>query len=372
MAKIKKNAAQDAFQVLPFEKPIEDVRSRLRELEELAEQTSQDLTEELAFYRDRLQRLTEEIYGDLSPWDRVQVARHPARPLVGDFIERCCDAWVELHGDGYFGDDRAMVTGLATLDGVRVMLVGQRKGRDTKERMACNFGSAHPEGYRKALRKMRLAERLGLPVVCLVNTPGAYPGVGAEERGQARAIAENILEMFDVRVPIVAVVLGEGGSGGALGIAVADRVGMLENAWYSVISPEGCASILWHSAEGRDKAAEALKLTAGPLLRLGIIDEVVPEPVGGAHRDPAAALDLLKAHLLRWLAELAPVPADELIAARRRKFRHVAASLATLETALDPAQTGHEAPVSAPEPGAAPSERLAGMPETPSEAPPQP
>ncbi len=368
MAKSKKNAAQDALQVLPFEKPIEDVRSRLRELEELAEQTSQDLSEELKFYRERLQRLTEEVYGDLSPWDRVQVARHPRRPLVSDFIEHCCEDWVELHGDGYFADDQAMVTGLATLDGVRVMLVGHRKGRDTKSRMACNFGSAHPEGYRKALRKMQLAARMGLPVVCLVNTPGAYPGVGAEERGQARAIAENIHEMFGIRVPIVAVVLGEGGSGGALGIAVADRVGMLENSWYSVISPEGCASILWHSADGREQAAEALQLTAGPLQRLGIIDEVVPEPVGGAHQDPVAALGLLKQRLVEWLQELSRLSTDELIEQRRRKFRFMAASMATLETALNPAQTGHEQESEVAEPGSGPADRLAGAPEPPSGA----
>ncbi|MBC8327642.1 MAG: acetyl-CoA carboxylase carboxyltransferase subunit alpha [Planctomycetes bacterium] len=368
MAKSKKNSAQDTLQVLPFEKPIEDVRARLLELEELAALTSQDLSEEVEFYRERLRRLTEEIYGDLSPWDRVQVARHPMRPLVSDFIESCCEDWVELHGDGYFADDQAMVTGLATLDGVRVMLVGHRKGRDTKSRMACNFGSAHPEGYRKALRKMRLAARMGLPVVCLVNTPGAYPGVGAEERGQARAIAENIHEMFGIRVPVIAIVLGEGGSGGALGIAVADRVGMLENSWYSVISPEGCASILWHSAEGREEAAEALQLTAAPLLRLGIIDKVVPEPVGGAHRDPAAALRALKEQILAWVRELQQLTPDELVKQRRRKFRYVAASIACLETALNPAQTGHEDDSEVPEPGAEAPDRLAGLAEPPARA----
>ena len=365
MAKSKKNAAQDALHALPFEKPIEDVRTRLQELEDLADQTSQDLSEELEFYRERLRRLTEEIYGDLSPWDRVQVARHPKRPLVSDFIESCCEDWVELHGDGYYADDQAMVTGLATLDGVRVMLVGHRKGRDTKSRMACNFGSAHPEGYRKALRKMQLAARMGLPVVCLVNTPGAYPGVGAEERGQARAIAENIHEMFGIRVPILAVVLGEGGSGGALGIAVADRVGMLENAWYSVISPEGCASILWHSADGREQAAEALQLTAAPLKRLGIIDHAIPEPVGGAHQDPEAALKALKAQILTWLEELRPLTPEQLIEQRRQKFRFVAASMASLETALNPAQTGHEHEPAPSPPGESAEDRLAGLAEPP-------
>ncbi|RMH03937.1 MAG: acetyl-CoA carboxylase carboxyltransferase subunit alpha [Planctomycetota bacterium] len=352
MARSKKTAAQEALHALPFEKPIDDIRSRLQELEELAEQTSQDLSEEIRFYRDRLERVTREVYANLTPWDRVQVARHPDRPLTSDFIESCCEDWIELHGDGCFADDRAIVTGLATVDGVRMMLVGHRKGRETKERMACNFGSAHPEGYRKALRKMGLAGRMGLPILCLVNTPGAYPGVGAEERGQARAIAENIHEMFGIPVPIVAVILGEGGSGGALGIAVADRVGMMENAWYSVISPEGCASILWHSADGRERAAEALQLTAGPLFRLGIVDQVIPEPPGGAHRDPDGALAALKDQVLAWFEELLPLPADRLIADRRRKFRTMAASLDTLASAMDPARTGREPTPPVPEPGA--------------------
>ncbi len=345
MAAKKTTSHSEALHVLPFEKPLEDVRSRLNELEELARRTSQDLSEEVDFYRQRLARLTEQVYSQLSAWERVQVARHPGRPLVKDFIENCCEDWVELHGDGFFGDDPALVTGLATVGGHRILLVGHRKGRETKERMACNFGSAHPEGYRKALRKMRLAERMGLPIVCLVNTPGAYPGLGAEERGQARAIAENIHEMFGLRVPVLALIIGEGGSGGALGIAVADRVGMMENAWYSVISPEGCASILWHSAEGREEAAEALHLTAEPLLELGIIDSIVPEPLGGAHRDPDAALRSLCDRITNWLEELQSLPVERLLAERHRKFRTMAASLATLETALDPAQTGHEGPL---------------------------
>jgi len=311
-------------QALPFEKPIDDVRSRLEELEELAEQTTHDLSEELSFYRERLSRLTQEIYGSLTPWNRVQVARHPRRPLTSDFITYLCDDFVELHGDGVFGDDRAIVTGLATIRGERVMLIGHRKGRDTKERLACHFGSAHPEGYRKALRKMRLAERMGLPIVCLVNTPGAYPGVGAEERGQARAIAENIFEMFDLKVPVVVVVIGEGGSGGALGIAIGDHVAMMENAWYSVISPEGCASILWRSADGKEEAATALKLTAEDMSGFGLVDQVVDEPVGGAHADPERAMDSVADMVLSRLAQLRELPVEELQERRYRKFRHIA------------------------------------------------
>lgn len=309
---------------LPFEKPIEDVRSRLEELEELAGQTTHDLSEELTFYRDRLERLTQEIYGKLTPWNRVQVARHPNRPLTSDFIEHLCCDFVELHGDGFFGDDRAIATGLATIHGERVLLVGHRKGKSTKERLACHFGSAHPEGYRKALRKMRLAERLGLPIVCLVNTPGAYPGVGAEERGQARAIAENIFEMFEIRTQIVVVVIGEGGSGGALGIAVGDHIAMMENSWYSVISPEGCASILWRSADGKEQAAEALKLTAQDMQGLGLVDEILPEPVGGAHADPEAAMDSVGEAIAGRIQALRAIPLDDLLEARYQKFRRIA------------------------------------------------
>lgn len=320
-------------QALPFEKSIEDVRVRLAELEELASKTSHDLSEEIDFYQARLKRLTEETYSELTPWNRVQVARHPDRPLTSDYIENLCEDFVELHGDGVFADDMAVVTGLATMQGEKFLLIGHRKGRTTKARLACNFGSAHPEGYRKALRKMQLAERMGLPIVTLVNTPGAYPGVGAEERGQARAIAENIFQMFGIRVPIIVLVIGEGGSGGALGIAVGDRVGMLENSWYSVISPEGCASILWRSAEGKEQAASALKLTAADLVQLGIVDRVIPEPLGGAHRDPQATLSAVRTQVLSWLRELRSQPIDQLLEARYRKFREMAAHIESLESA---------------------------------------
>jgi len=331
----KKNKKKIAtLAALPFEKPIEDVRSRLLELQELAARTSHDLKEEIDFYQDRLQRLTTEIYADLSAWERVQVARHPNRPLTTNYIENICDDWVELHGDGLFGDDRAMATGLATIRGHKLMLIAQRKGQNTKDRLSCNFGSAHPEGYRKALRKMKLAERMGIPIVCLINTPGAYPGVGAEERGQARAIAENIYEMFSIKTPIISIVIGEGGSGGALGIAVADKVAMLENSWYSVISPEGCASILWRSADGKEDAAEALKLTAPSLLELGIVDDVISEPVGGAHSEPAAAVNAVADYIEQCLNELGALSTEQMLERRDEKFRNItrqqSASAATI------------------------------------------
>lgn len=345
---IRKKLPQPGPGSLPFERPIEEVRLRLSELEALAGKTSADLTEEIAFYRDRLRRLTQEIYSSLSAWHRVQVARHPARPLTSDYVATLFTDFVELAGDGLYGDDRAILTGFGTLGQRRVMVVGQRKGKDTKDRLACNFGSAHPEGYRKALRKMRLAERLGLPIICFINTPGAYPGVGAEERGQARAIAENIHEMFGLRTPVVVVVIGEGGSGGALGIAIGDRVGMLENAWYSVISPEGCASILWRSSDGKDKAAEALKLTAPDLYRLGIVDRVIPEPVGGAHADPAEAMRLVGFQLGEWLDELVRVPTDTLLEQRWLKFRRMAsAEDAAIRTALEAPTAPEPAPPAA-------------------------
>jgi acetyl-CoA carboxylase carboxyl transferase subunit alpha len=362
----KASKTSTGLSALPFEKPIEDVRSRLRELEELAEQTTHDLSEELEFYRDRLERLTKEVYSDLTPWNRVQVARHPNRPLTSDFLSYLCDDFIELHGDGYYGDDRAIVTGFATIRGHRVMLIGHRKGRETKERLACHFGSAHPEGYRKALRKMRLAERLGLPIVCLVNTPGAYPGVGAEERGQARAIAENIFEMFDIKVPIVVLIIGEGGSGGALGIAIGDQVAMLENSWYSVISPEGCASILWRSAEGKKQAAEALKLTAQDMFKLGLVDEIVPEPVGGAHSAPQAAMDQVGDFLAVTLDRLAKVPLEQLLEQRFQKFRRIAQTEGQVQAQPKSAsETVSEAQNEGPLPGArdqAVSRRTPGSP----------
>ena len=309
---------------MAFEKEIREMEARISELESLSENTELDISHELEALRARLKEKIEATYAELSAWDTVNVARHPARPVTSDYLGML-DDFLELHGDRTFGDDRAIVTGLATMADRRFLLVGHRKGRTTKERLECNFGCAHPEGYRKALRKMRLAEKLGLPIVCLINTPGAYPGIGAEERGQAMAIAENILAMLSLRVPIVVVVIGEGGSGGALGIGVGDRVLQMEHAYYSVISPEGCAAILWKDGERTPEAAEALKLTSHDLRRLGVIDGIVPEPTGGAHRDPETAIGAVRVAILAALEELDEVPRGELVARRRRKYRHIAA-----------------------------------------------
>ncbi len=310
---------------MPFERKIHEIEAQIAELRALAKSSSFDVSEELEVLERQLHEMIAKTYSELTAWERVNVARHPERPVTKDYISDMLDEFEELHGDRAFGDDRAMVTGLARMGEHRFMLVAHRKGRTSKERLQCNFGCAHPEGYRKAWRKMKLAEKLRLPILTLINTPGAYPGIGAEERGQAMAIAENILGMFTLRVPIAVCVIGEGGSGGALGIGVGDRVLMLEHAYYSVISPEGCAAILWKSGERSPEAAEALKLTAPDLMRLGILDEVIPEPLGGAHRDPAAAIQTVREHLTRVLDELVQVPVDDLVRERRRKFRQIAA-----------------------------------------------
>lgn len=308
---------------MAFERPIEEIETQIAELESLSLETRLDISMEIEALKARLRDTIDKTYSDLTAWERVNVARHPKRPVASDYIAELLDDFIELHGDRTFGDDRAIVTGLATMEEYRFLLVAHRKGRTTKERLECNFGCAHPEGYRKALRKMKLAERLGIPIVSMINTPGAYPGIGAEERGQAMAIAENILEMFLLRVPILVVVIGEGGSGGALGIGVGDRVLMLEHAYYSVISPEGCAAILWRDGDRSPDAAEALRLTSKDLDRLGVIDEVVREPLGGAHRAPMVAMDEVKRVLIRNLDELLETPIDRLLEDRRRKYRHM-------------------------------------------------
>ena len=308
---------------MAFERPIHELEAQLAELEALSLRTRLDISSEVEALKKRLKAAIEETYKDLSAWETVNVARHNERPMSGDYIQYMLDDWVELHGDKAYADDRAIVTGLATMDGLRFLLVAHRKGRTTKDRLACNFGCAHPEGYRKALRKMKLAERLGLPIVCLVNTPGAYPGIGAEERGQAQAIAENILEMLSLKVPILVIVIGEGGSGGALGIGVGDRVLMLQYAYYSVISPEGCAAILWKDAERTADAASYLKLTSEDLLRLKVIDGVIPEPPGGAHRAPTLAMDEVRRTIQRELDLLVRIPPETLVAERRRRYRQM-------------------------------------------------
>jgi acetyl-CoA carboxylase carboxyl transferase subunit alpha len=286
-----------------------------------------DLPGHIQGLRAKVQEELESLYSHLSPWNTVRVARHPNRPQTRDYIQLMCRDFCELQGDRRFGDDPAIVTGFARIDSIKVLIVGHQKGRSTQEKLACHFGCAHPEGYRKALQKMELAEKFGLPIVTLVDTPGAYPGLGAEQRGQAEAIAVNLREMSRLKTPIVSVVIGEGGSGGALGIAVADRVAMLQNAWYSVISPEGCAAILWKQANETTNAAAAksLKLTARDNLELGIIEEVIPEPLGGAHRDPAAAAENLRKWVVAQLHDLKRVDPDVLVKNRYDRFRRMGA-----------------------------------------------
>lgn len=306
---------------LAFERPLIDLQTKIDELRSLNTGSHLELQGEIELLEDRLKRQTAEVYAGLSPWERVNVARHADRPMTSDYVSMLLDDFVELHGDRVYGDDRAIITGLATMGEHRFLLVGHRKGKTVKDRLACNFGCAHPEGYRKALQKMKLAQKLRLPIISFINTPGAYPGIGAEERGQASAIARNIIEMFAIDVPIISIVIGEGGSGGALGIGVADRVGILENSYYSVISPEGCAAILWKSGEKAPEAAEALKLTSKDLHRLGLVDEIVPEPLGGAHRDQKAAIANVRVQLETWLAELKVIDPAELLELRYQKFR---------------------------------------------------
>ncbi|MCI0343585.1 MAG: acetyl-CoA carboxylase carboxyltransferase subunit alpha [Planctomycetales bacterium] len=328
--------------VLPIEKPLVDLDRKLQELREKAAANPKvSLAGEIRLLEERLERKTRELFAALTPWQRVQIARHASRPVLSDYLSLVFDDFLEIHGDRGFRDDPAMATGFATIAGEKVLLVGHRKGKNTKERMATNFGMAHPEGYRKALRAMRLAEKFGLPIVTLINTPGAYPGIGAEERGQSQAIAQNLLEMSRLRTPIVCAVIGEGGSGGALGIGVGDRVLILENAYYSVISPEGCASILWKDAARAPDAAAALKLTAQDLMGLGLVDEIVPEPLGGAHRDPTGAATRLKLALLGHLRDLASVPVAELLARRYEKLRSYGrATLKGLEAVGAPVGAG--------------------------------
>ena len=305
---------------LSFERPIYDLRDRLSKLEGKLDQTP-EVRNEIRALRRELVAETKRIYENLSPWETVEVARHPNRPMTVDYLQTVFDEFVELHGDRLFGDDRAIRTGWAKLDAFKVMVVGHQKGKTLKERGECNYGFAHPEGYRKAMLKMKLAAKFRVPVVCLIDTGGAYPGIGAEERGQAMAIAQSMFEMSRLPTPIICVVIGEGGSGGALGIGVGDRVAMLQHAYYSVISPEGCAGILWKSHTFKQRAAVALKMTSKDLLRLGIVDDVIPEPLGGAHSDPNLMVGRLKTYLRTKLRELSGVPIDRIVAERYQKFR---------------------------------------------------
>jgi acetyl-CoA carboxylase carboxyl transferase subunit alpha len=307
---------------LPFEKPIHQLEHQLEELERQPSPTAATL-EAIRNMRAEIQKMRREIFENLDPWDVVKVARHPERPHTKDYLELMFDEFVELHGDRAFGDDRAILTGFARIEGYKVLLVGQQKGRTLKERNECYYGCAHPEGYRKALLKMELAARHRVPIVCLIDTPGAYPGIGAEERGQAYTIAVNLREMSVMPTPIICVVIGEGGSGGALGIGIGDYVAMLQFGYYSVISPEGCAGILWKSVTHADKAARALKFTSPDLLKFGVIDEAIPEPLGGAHRDHRQMAATLKGTLVKQLRQLTALPTDQLLERRYQKFRRI-------------------------------------------------
>ena len=305
---------------LEFEQPIAELEAKIDELKFVGNDSEVNISEEIGRLRKKSEILTRDIFSNLSSWQITQLARHPQRPYLLDYISRCFTDFQELHGDRMYADDPAIVGGMARLEGQPVMVLGHQKGRDTKERVFRNYGMARPEGYRKALRLMTLAEKFKLPLITFVDTPGAYPGMGAEERGQSEAIARNLLNMASLQVPIICVVIGEGGSGGALAIGVADKVLMFQYSIYSVISPEGCASILWKSAEKAEVAAEALGITAERLLKLGLVDEVVPEPLGGAHRDTQEIAESLKSHLLSASNELQSFSVSALIKKRRRRL----------------------------------------------------
>jgi len=305
---------------LDFEKPIEELEKKIEELRNLSETEGISLEDEIKPLEKKLNDLRKKIFSSLTPWQKVQLARHPDRPYTLDYINLIFNDWVELHGDRLFADDPAIVSGFATLEGIPFTIVGHQKGRTVEEKIKRNFGMPHPEGYRKALRVMKTGAKFGRPIIAFIDTPGAFPGIGAEERGQAMAIAVNIKEMAVLPVPIIVIVTGEGGSGGALAIGVGDRVYMQENAMYSVISPEGCASILWRDQKYKDKAAESLKITAKDLLKMGVIDGIIPEPPGGAHRDPEGAAKILKKTILNTYRELSKIKGDELIFKRIEKF----------------------------------------------------
>lgn len=305
---------------LDFEKPLETLFEQLEKIKQVGEQGDLDVTPMVKELENKIAITRKEIYANLSGWQKVQLSRHPERPYTLYYISQMCKRFNELHGDRHFGDDKAIVGGLANLDGQTVMILGHQKGTNTKMRQYRNFGMANPEGYRKALRLMKLAEKFGFPVITLIDTPGAFPGLEAEERGQAEAIARNIYEMMVLKVPVICVVIGEGASGGAIGIGVGDRVFMLENTWYSVISPESCSSILWHSWEHKETAAEALKLTAEDMFGFGLVDGIIKEPVGGAHTAPEEMAKILKKQLKKELAELSELSAEERVQQRILKF----------------------------------------------------
>ncbi|MEI7998167.1 MAG: acetyl-CoA carboxylase carboxyltransferase subunit alpha [Candidatus Omnitrophota bacterium] len=307
---------------LDFEKPINELEAKINDLRQMGSKKV-TLEPEIKRLESKLEKLKNDIYTNLSAWQRVQIARHPGRPYTLDYIKFITDDFLELHGDRLFADDSSIVGGFAKIEGVKVMILGHQKGRDTKENVHRNFGCAHPEGYRKAMRLMRMAAKYNIPVICLIDTPGAYPGIGAEERGQAQAIAENLRDMAVIPTPIIATIIGEGGSGGALGIGVADKVLILEHSYYSVISPEGCASILWRSSLKAPEAAKALKLHGEDLIKFGVVDEIIPEPLGGAHRNPEGIAANLKAALLKNLKKLTDLSKEDLLNSRYKKYRDI-------------------------------------------------
>jgi acetyl-CoA carboxylase carboxyl transferase subunit alpha len=312
-----------AMSILDFEKPIFELESKIQELQVFGFDKNITLDPEIKNLKEKLEKMKSDIYNNLTAWQRVQIARHPDRPYTLDYVRMMTSDFVELHGDRQFADDMAIVAGFAKLNGRKVLIIGHQKGRDTNENVMRNFGCAHPEGYRKAIRLMELAEKFQLPIIIFIDTPGAYPGVGAEERGQAQAIATNIRDMTRMETPIIATIIGEGGSGGALGIGVADKVCILQHAYYSVISPEGCASILWRNAVKAPEAAEALKITGEYLIKFGVVDEIIPEPLGGAHQDPVTLASNLKSSLLKYISELSALSKDELLENRYEKFRKI-------------------------------------------------
>jgi len=306
-----------------FEKPIVELEKKIAELQKYADEVQIDASEELKSLQNKRETVCKKIYDDLTPYQRVQVARHPNRPYTLDYINMICDDFVELHGDRRFSDDQALIGGLATIDGRQIMIVGHQKGRDTKDNIKRNFGMANPEGYRKAMRLFEMADKFNLPILALIDTPGAYPGIGAEERGQAEAIAVNLREMMGIGTPVICVVIGEGGSGGALGIGIGNRVLIMENSYYTVISPEGCAAILFRDAARAADAADAMRITAKYLLEFGIVEDIIPEPIGGAHRDHDLAAQLFKEKIVKHFDELSDISSDELKELRYQKFRKV-------------------------------------------------
>ena len=312
---------------IDFEKPVIELEKRIDQMREFATDENIDLTKEIRLLERKLDQLRKETFSQLTRWQRIQLARHPLRPYAAEYIELMTTDYIPLHGDRAFADDRALIGGFAKIDGLPIMVIGQQKGRTTKDKIAHNFGMCHPEGYRKALRLMQLAARFGRPILILIDTPGAFPGIGAEERGQAEAIARNIRDMAQLETPVIVVVIGEGASGGALGVGIGDRVLMLENSWYSVIGPEACAAILWkdhpNPTEKAPEAAEALRPTAGDVKEFGIIDDVLPEPLGGAHRDPKAQAEIIKRAVIPHFRELNSLAADELLRLRHNKYRRI-------------------------------------------------